>query len=93
MDKGYAKTHIIDYDETFALVIKMIMVHAILVVASTKMWHIHQMDVKKAPRFRMEVNKSTICRLKKTLYGLKQALRAWNSKIIQYLHKIRFKTS
>ncbi len=34
-----------------------------------------------------------VCRLKKTLYGLKQALRAWSDKIGQYLVTSGFQTS
>ena len=34
-----------------------------------------------------------VCRLKKTLYGLKQASRAWFGKIAQYLNFCGFKSS
>ena len=34
-----------------------------------------------------------MCRLKKPLYNLKQASRAWHSKVSQYLHRIDFKIS
>ena len=36
MAKGYAQTHIIDYDETFAPVAKMTMVHVVLAVAKAR---------------------------------------------------------
>ena len=96
MGKGYAQTHGIDYDETFAPVAKMTTVCVVLVIATAKGWHLHQMDVKNAflhgdleeqvymvqpPDFQSEVNKSTVCWLKRSLYGLKQAPRAWNTKI------------
>ena len=42
------------------------------------------------PGFQSEMNKSIICRLKKSLYGLKQAPRAWNSKITHRLRKMGF---
>lgn len=36
---------------------------------------------------------SHVCRLKKTLYGLKQALRAWYSRIDNYLQSLGFTKS
>ncbi|MCO5547474.1 hypothetical protein L7F22_000924 [Adiantum nelumboides] len=47
--KGYAQMYGIDYEETFSLVAKMATVCTlIVVVASTKGWLLHQMDVKNA---------------------------------------------
>ncbi|MCO5564358.1 hypothetical protein L7F22_018018 [Adiantum nelumboides] len=47
--KGYAQTYGIDYEETFAPVAKMATIKAIIVVvAATKGWILHQMDVKNA---------------------------------------------
>ena len=46
--KGYAQTHGIDYDETFALVAKMTTVHTVIAAAAAKGWHLHQMDVNNA---------------------------------------------
>jgi len=44
--KGYAQTYGIDYEETYSPVDKMITVKAIIAVATTKGWSLHQMDVK-----------------------------------------------
>jgi hypothetical protein len=106
--KGYVQKHGIDYDETFAPVAKMTTVRVLLAIAAAKGWHLHQMDVKNAflqgdlekqvymvqpPGFQSDTNSSALCRLKKSLYGLKQALRAWNTKITQQLRKMSFETS
>ena len=88
--KDYAQQHNIDYDETFAPFAKMTTVRVLLTVAATKGRHLHQMDVKNVflqgelqenvymvqpPEFQSRMNISVVCRLKKSLYGLKQALR------------------
>ena len=45
------------------------------------------------PGFQSEMNKSVVCRLKKSLYGLKEAPRAWNAKITHRLRKMGFAAS
>ena len=44
------------------------------------------------PGFQSEMNTSTICQLKKFLYGLKQDPCAWNVKITQRLRQMGFAT-
>jgi hypothetical protein len=44
--KGYAQTYGIDYEETYSPVAKMTTVRAIITMATTKGWSLHQMDVK-----------------------------------------------
>ena len=46
--KGYAQTHGVDYEETFAPVAKMTKVQTVIALAAAKGWHLHQMDVKNA---------------------------------------------
>jgi hypothetical protein len=43
--KGYAQTYGIDYEETYSLVAKMTTIRAIIAMATTKGWSLHQMDV------------------------------------------------
>ena len=85
--KGYPQHHVIDYNETFATVAKMMTVHVFLAVAATKGCLLHQIYVKNAflqgeleervymvypPRFQSKMNTSVVCQLKKCLYELKQ---------------------
>jgi hypothetical protein len=89
--KGYAQTYGIDYEETYSAVAKMTIVKAIIAMAVTKGWSLHQMDVKNVflhgdlhREVYMEqplgyvdqTHPNLVCRLKKTLYGLKQAPRS-----------------
>jgi hypothetical protein len=43
--KGYAQTYGIDYEKTYSPVAKMTIIRAIIVMAATKGWSLHQMDV------------------------------------------------
>jgi hypothetical protein len=106
--KGYAQTYGIDYEETYSPVTKMTTVRAIIVMAATKGWSLHQMDVnnvffhgdlqeevymEQPPSYVDQTNPNLVCRLKKALYGLKQAPRVWSDKISQYLVISGFQTS
>ena len=94
--KGYAQTHGVDYEETFALLAKMMALWTVIALVVAKGWHLHQMDVKNAflqgkleeevymiqpPSFESRVQLNVVCHLKTPLYGLKQAPCAWHSKI------------
>jgi Reverse transcriptase (RNA-dependent DNA polymerase) len=44
--KGYSQTYGIDYDETFAPVVKMSTVRILISLAANEGWKLHQLDVK-----------------------------------------------
>jgi hypothetical protein len=46
--KGYAQTYGINYEETYSPIAKMTIVRVIIIMAATKGWSLHQMDVKNA---------------------------------------------
>jgi hypothetical protein len=90
--KGYSQTYGIDYDETFALVVKMSTLRTLLSCASTFGWPLYQLDVKNAflhgdlweevymnipLGFGTSQTHGKVLRLRKSLYGLKQSPRAW----------------
>jgi hypothetical protein len=90
--KGFTQTHGIDYQETFAPVAKINSIRILLSLAVNFNWTLHQYDVKNAflngelheevymtlpPGFEDKLGRGKVCRLKKSLYGLKQSPRAW----------------
>jgi hypothetical protein len=81
----------LDYEETFAPMAKMTTVRTVMFIAISKGWSLRQMDVRNAfllGDLREEIFMSPppslfpssfveVCHLKWSLYGLKQASRAW----------------
>jgi Reverse transcriptase (RNA-dependent DNA polymerase) len=89
--KGYTQTYGVDYEETFAPVVKMNIVRTLISCAVNLGWDLCQLDVKNAFLHRdlkeevfMEIPlgfaneqlRDKVCRLKRSLYGLKQSPRA-----------------
>ena len=98
--KGYKQQYGRDYDETYALVARMEIVHVVIAIAAQHKWKVYQMDVKSTflngvlkeevyveqpLSYEVVGEKNKVYRLKRSLYGLKQAPRAWYSRIDSYL--------
>jgi transposase InsO family protein len=95
--KGYSQLYGIDFTETFAPVVRFSSLRAVLAIAAANDYEIHQMDVKTAflngdldEDIYMEQpdghraagdQADYVWKLQKSLYGLKQAGRAWNKKM------------
>lgn len=88
--RGFSKVEKVYFQATYDPVVKFISVHIILAIVAHQNLHLHQMDVVTAilyGRLNKEVymeqsesyekgdKKEILCRLKRSLYGLKQALR------------------
>ena len=104
--RGFEQVHGIDFDETFASVVKPPSYKLFFALASKLGWHCHQMDVKTAflygevdediyiePPDGYPEARGRVLKLKKSLYGLKQAPRQWYSKLRQFLESKGWKAS
>ena len=80
-------------------------VHLLLALAAAKDWRVHHLDVKSAflngelaemvfvrqpPGFAVKGEEHRAFRLRKALYGLRQAPRAWNAKLDATLGELGF---
>ena len=101
--QGFSQVEGIDYNETFAPVTKFNSIRLLLALSARFDWEIHQMDVKSAflngeldeeiymrPPPGYKSTPGTVWRLKKTLYGLKQASREWYKKLSHELDTLGF---
>ena len=102
MAKGYAQTYGVDYYDTFFHVAKMTYVRLFISLATTYKWDLHQLDIKNVflhddlweevymeqpPGFVTQGEIGKVCRLQKSLYGLKQSPRAWFGKFSQVVEE------
>jgi hypothetical protein len=106
--RGFSHIEGIDYDETFAPIVRYSYIRSILSLSTQMGWRIHHMDVKtvflngiieeelytKQPEgFENFDRESYVCRLKRALYGMKQAPRSWYTQIDNYFTILGFTKS
>lgn len=104
--KGYAQVWGVDFSETFASVARLDTIRMILALAAQQGWKVYQLDVKSAflngvlqeeiyveqpEGFVTPGQEEKVYLLRKALYGLRQAPRAWYSKMDEHLLGLGFK--
>ena len=102
--RGDTQVEGLDFDETFAPVAKLVSVRLFLTVAVIKGWELHQLDINNAflhgdlheevymrfpPGFSTS-HPNKVCRLQKSLYGLRQSPRNWFAKLTAALRRYGF---
>lgn len=104
--RGYSQKEGIDYEETYSPVVKYSSIRYLIALAAKMNLHIRQIDVVTAflhGDLKEEIymlqpkafNDGThrVCRLNKSIYGLKQASRMWYEKMTDFLTKNGLKQS
>ena len=99
--QGFSQVPGVDYFDTFAPVARLSSIRAILAIAAAEDYEIHQIDIKGAylngiltsdevifmkqpPGYATE-SPEKVCKLRKTLYGLKQSGRRWYQKLVEIM--------
>ncbi|KXJ62466.1 hypothetical protein RP20_CCG008066 [Aedes albopictus] len=106
--QGYSQKYGVDYDEVFAPVTSHTTLRVLLAVASKRRMTLKHFDVKTAylygdldeeifmrqpPGFAVKGREDMVCRLKKSIYGLKQSARCWNQRLHSVLVEMGFEQS
>lgn len=102
--KGCSQRYGIDYEETYSPVVRYATIRMILAMAAEYELYVHQLDVSTAylngdldediymrqPEI-YDDKSGYVLKLKKSLYGLKQAGRVWNTKLDGVLTKMGYR--
>ena len=93
--KGYTQQYGSDYYDTFSPVAKIASVRLLLSMAAMRSWPLFQLDIKNVflhddlagevymeqpPAFVAYGESGLVCKLRRSLYGMKQSPRAWFSR-------------
>ncbi|KAK9018707.1 hypothetical protein V6N11_033754 [Hibiscus sabdariffa] len=102
---GFRQIHGIDYDETFSPVAMIKSIRILLAVAAFHDYEIWQMDVKtvflngkleedvymtQPEGFVTPEDARKVCKLQRSIYGLKQASRSWNLRFNEAIQEFGF---
>lgn len=98
--KGYNQVQGVDFEDVFAPVARLETVRLLFAIAAQFGWIIHQMDFKSAflngdlqenvyvrqpPGYIVKGQENRVLKLRKALYGLRQAPRTWNTTLDRFL--------
>ena len=103
--QGFSQKYGLDYDETFSPVVRIESLQTLISLAVQNGMKLHQMDVTTAflngeledevymrqpEGFVPKGQEDLVCKLKRSIYGLKQSPRCWNFALDSHLKKMGF---
>ncbi|GKC65837.1 retrotransposon protein, putative, ty1-copia subclass, partial [Tanacetum coccineum] len=103
--KGFTQTYEVDYEETFSPVADIKAIRILIAIAAYYDYEIWQMDVKTTflnGRLNEDVymvqpegfvnpkHPGRVCKLQRSIYGLKQASRSWNKRFDEEIKRYGF---
>ena len=106
--RGYSQKYGLDYFETFSPVVRFESIRTILSLAAKRKLMVHHLDVKTAflnsdldeniymhqpEQFVTHDDKKYVCKLNRSIYGLKQSSMQWNTTFDKYLKELNFESS
>ena len=106
--QGFGQVEGVDFSEVYAPVVRLTTFRTLLAIASKRKMHVMHFDAKTAflngnlseeifmrqPKgFEIGKDGEYVCRLRKSLYGLKQAAKSWNDVLHMELCKLGLKQS
>lgn len=103
--QGYSQRPGVDYEETFAPVVRFESIRTVVALAVQNNLKLHQMDIttaflngvlkevvymKQPEGYIQNSKEKLVCQLKRSIYGLKQSPRCWNTALDSQLKKMGF---
>ncbi|GJR27467.1 retrotransposon protein, putative, ty1-copia subclass [Tanacetum coccineum] len=103
--KGFTQTNRVDYEETFSPITDIRAIRILIAITAFYYYEIWQMDVKTAflngyldediymvqhEGFLDPNHPRKVCKLQRSIYGLKQASRSWNKRINEEIKRFGF---
>lgn len=103
--KGFSQIEGLDFDKIFSPVVRFESVRTILALAALENWTVESLDVTTAflygkldeeiyieqpPGYRIKGQEHKVFKLKRAIYGLKQAARAWWIELAASLKELGF---
>ena len=106
--RGFDQRYGLDYDETFCPVVRLESLKTLIALSTQQGLELHHVDVhtaflngtlqeevytKQPIGYEKEGKEHLVCRLKKSIYGLKQSSRCWNTALDSHLKRMGFSQS
>lgn len=106
--RGFDQRYGLDYDETFCPVVRLESLRTLIALSTQQGLELHHVDVhtaflngtlqeevymKQPIGYEKEGKEHLVCRLKKSIYGLKQSSRCWNTALDSHLKRMGFSQS